>query len=86
MKPNWKDEIREHLGNLNLTTYSYGLFKIPLKKPFRLYISDTSIGGNAWGKIVIEGKTWHEVYDKLASLTINDNTFKDKKMHETADM
>ena len=86
MKRNWKDEIREHIGNLNLTTYSYAFFKLPTKKPYRFYISNTSICGNAWGKIVIEGKTWHEVYDKLESLSINDNTFTDKKMHETADL
>ena len=79
---NMKNKIREYLEALDLW---YGMFNIPTIKPHRLFISDESLKGNAWGKVVIEGRTWREIYETLQTIDLSANAFANRKMHEIPD-
>lgn len=78
-----KNSIIKHLANAGLF---FGLFNVPTKKPHRLCIcDDTSMAGNCWGKLVIEGRTWREVYEVLQTYDLNKAAFATRKLHEVPD-
>ena len=85
MAVNYKAKISELMESSNLF---YSLWNMPLRKPHRVCISDDkSMSGNAWGKVVIEGKTWREVFEILQalSLTLTADMFAGRKLHEVPD-
>ena len=83
MAVNYKAKISELMESSNLF---YSLWNMPLHKPHRVCISDDkSMSGNAWGKVVIEGKTWREVFEILQSIAITPDMIEGRKLHEVPD-
>lgn len=78
----WKTKIADMLESANLF---YGMFNMPTRNPHRLYISDESLRGNAWGKFVIGGRTWREIHETLQTIDLSANAFASRKMHEVPD-
>ena len=78
----WKEKISDMLESADLF---YGMFNMPTRKPHRLFVSDESMKGNAWGKVVIEGRTWREIYETLQTIDLTANAFANRKMHESPD-
>jgi hypothetical protein len=80
---NYKTKIVEFLDSADLF---YSLFNLPTRKPHRVCISDDgSHCGNCWGKLVIEGKTWREVYDILEALSLTPDMIAGRTLHEVPD-
>ena len=77
-----KNKISDHLEKAGLF---YGFFNMPTRKPHRLFVSNESTKGNAWGKVVIEGKTWKEIFDTLLTIDLSSDAFANRKWHEVPD-
>jgi len=60
-------------------------FYVPTKKPKLLCITNKRPDGNAWGQVVLEGRTWKDVYTALVAVDLSVNAFAGRKMHETPD-
>jgi hypothetical protein len=83
MATNYKREIVEHLESKGLF---YSLWNMPSRNPHRVCISnDESMRGNAWGKLVIEGKTWRKIHELLTNLNLTPDIIADRKLHEVPD-
>ena len=61
-RTNWRIKILREMVKRNVY---WGTFIVPMIRGKQLFISDISLGGNAWGKILIDGRTWKNVYNKL---------------------
>ena len=77
-----KNKIREHLENADRF---YGFFNMPTRKPHRLFVSNETTQGNAHGKVVLEGKTWKEIYETLLTIDLSSEAFANRKWHEVPD-
>jgi len=83
MAINYKKQLNELMQT---SDFYYGMFNLPTKKPHRLCVSDdNTMHGNAWGKLVIEGKTWHEIYDIMLGLKLTPSMISKRVLHETPD-
>jgi hypothetical protein len=77
----WKDQITVAVEGLY-----YAFFNVPTKKPHIVCVSDTPDGvGSCYGKLVIEGKTWREVYESLIKMDLSKEAFAKRKNHEIPD-
>ncbi len=75
----WIDKI---FAELNAKDVFFSFFNFPIGQ-HRLYISDISPQGNAWGKICIAGSTWREIYEKMCKLDCSNGYMATLKMTET---